>query len=212
MSTCLLCTVQYLDNNIHPNITAPRNLFQPVTARPHSPGVDLPMGIPVTDQGDRPYGLGRWSYMMLTGKGNRKVVIVTAYRVCSATVGTSGDCTAYMQQFRSLLAYNNDNKITNTIPKPNQQFVLDLQAWIEMLQADGASIILSLDANEDTLTTEPIYHPLPYQEGRFIDAPPHNDHLSSLNITCGLVDTLSHLHPPPYPSTYHRGTNRLDIS
>ncbi len=160
-------------------------------------------------KGIDPYGLGRWSYMTLGGKGNKKVVIISAYRVCNTTLNSSGDCTAYMQQFRSILAYNNDHNISST-PNPHRQFVIDLQAWIEMLQSEGASIILALDANEDILSTTPTYHPLEYKDGNFIQAPQHNGHLATLLMTCGLIDTLSHSHPPPYPSTYFRGKTRMD--
>jgi hypothetical protein len=79
-----------------------------------------------------------------------------------------------------------------------------------MLQQEGASIILSLDANEDILSTDLLYCPLVYNDGKFIDVPYHNCSLSTLLATCGLVDTLSHCHPPPYPSTYSRGHSRLD--
>jgi hypothetical protein len=32
----------------------------------------------------------------------------------------------------------------------------------------------------------------------------------SLIHSCGLTDSLSYLHPPPYPSTYARGVKLLD--
>jgi hypothetical protein len=121
-------------------------------------------------KGVDPYGLGRWSYSILTGKRDKKIVIITAYRVCNTTASSSGDCTLYMQQYRTILAYSNSHNITTT-PTPQRQFVLDLQAWIEMLQASGCSIILSLDANEDVLSTKPNYHQLEYKEGTFIKAP-----------------------------------------
>jgi exonuclease III len=114
-----------------------------------------------------------------------------------------------MQQVRSLLAHYNNLK-TLVSPNPHRQFVLDLQAWIQMLQADGTSIILALDANEDILASNPSYSPLSFNDGIFINAPQHSGSLATLLTTCGLVDTLSHLHPPPYPSTYHRGVTRLD--
>jgi hypothetical protein len=39
----------------------------------------------VQAKGIDPYGLGRWSYITLAGKGNKKIILITAYRVCSAT-------------------------------------------------------------------------------------------------------------------------------
>ena len=78
-----------------------------------------------------------------------------------------------------------------------------------MLQVEGASIILSLDGNEDTSQTTAMYHPLDYSDGSFISSRNHNGTLSTLVTTCGLVDSLS-LHQPPFPSTYAYGPNRLD--
>jgi hypothetical protein len=147
--------------------------------------------------------------MTLTGKANKKIVFVTAYRVCNTTTASSGDCTSYMQQFRTLLAYNNTKKIS-TPQKPHRQFVLDLQAWLEMLQSEGSSVIIGLDANKDISSTSPVYCPLTYNEGTFIKAPQHNGHMSTLLTSCGLIDTLSFAHPPPYPSPYSRGCHHLD--
>ena len=35
----------------------------------------------VMETGEDPYGLGRWSYIILWGKGTMKVVVITAYNV-----------------------------------------------------------------------------------------------------------------------------------
>jgi exonuclease III len=156
-----------------------------------------------------PYGLGRWSYMTLTGWGKKRIVIITAYKVYNTTAGSSGDCTTYMQQYRTILAHNNKHSITTT-PQPQRQFILDLQAWVEMLQANGCSIILNLDANKDILSHDPMHCPLIYKDGTFIEAPHHNGHMATLLTTCGLIDSLSYTHPPPYPSTHARGKTRLD--
>jgi hypothetical protein len=78
-----------------------------------------------------------------------------------------------------------------------------------MLQQSGSSIILAIDGNEDSSDTMGTYMPLEYT-GEFIHAPRHNGTLATLVTTCGSVDTLSCLHPPPYPSTYAHGKNRID--
>jgi hypothetical protein len=54
------------------------------------------------DKGEDPMGLGRWSYITLRGKGTKRVVIVTAYNVCTTHNSNSGDTTAYKQQHRIL--------------------------------------------------------------------------------------------------------------
>ena len=147
--------------------------------------------------------------MILKGKGERSVAIITAYRVCKSTFDSAGDTTSYMQQFRTILAHNNSVKRQVT-PNPYRQFVLDLQAWITMLRQQNISIVLSLDGNENLSEKHGTFYPLEYKEGEFILAPNHDGSLSTLAASCGLVDVLAHFHPPPYPSTYARGKNRLD--
>jgi hypothetical protein len=56
----------------------------------------------VIEDGVDPYGLGRWSYQVLRGKGGIKLLIVTACRVCKQTVRSAGHKTAIAQQFRQL--------------------------------------------------------------------------------------------------------------
>jgi hypothetical protein len=114
-----------------------------------------------------------------------------------------------MQQFRSLLQYYNNTEHQAT-PDPHRQFVLDLQAWIAHLRSENISIILSLDGNEDLSPNKGSFYPLHYQDGTHIYAPRHDGSLASLATTCGLIDSLAYFHPPPYPSTYARGPNRLD--
>lgn len=65
------------------------------------------------------------------------------YRPCKTTL--DGLDTRY----RSLLSYANTNNLPAPLD-PHKQFILDLQAWIEMLQVTGSSIILNIDENEDT--------------------------------------------------------------
>jgi hypothetical protein len=69
---------------------------------------------------------------------------------------------------------------------------------------------LSLDGNENLSGKHGTFYPLEYKEGEFIWAPNHDGSLSTLAASCGLVDVLAHFHPPPYPSTYAGGKNRLD--
>jgi hypothetical protein len=160
-------------------------------------------------KGVDPYGLGRWSYMTLRGKEKSLVTFITAYQVCKATFDNTGDSTAFHQQFRSILSHYNTHNISSK-PDPHKQFILDLQAWLEMLISEGHSIVLSLDGNEDTTNFTGNFYPLDYQEGRFIRAPQHDDSIATLCCTCGLKDVLTTQHKPPYPSTYARSKNRLD--
>eukprot|EP00957_Ditylum_brightwellii_P141445 10775898-Ditylum_brightwellii.AAC.1 len=50
----------------------------------------------VCDSGDDKYG--RWLYVTLKGKNKRKIIVITAYRVCTNTLATAGENTCWMQQ------------------------------------------------------------------------------------------------------------------
>jgi exonuclease III len=160
-------------------------------------------------KGVDPYGLGQWSYMILDGKGNKSIAIITAYRPCNDSPSSAGDKTVYMQQFCTLLQHHNSIKNPAT-PNPDRQFTMDLQAWVSMLQASGHSIILCLDSSEQILSQDGKYEPLEYSNGTFISSHTHSGKMSCLVTTCGLVDSLALFHPPPFPSTYTYSKNRLD--
>jgi hypothetical protein len=111
----------------------------------------------VIDRGEVPYGLGRWSFLTLRGKAERKITIITAYNASL----TADDKTFYTQQLCTLSRLHRQHK-QNVIPNPKKQFILDLQSWIEHLQAKYHEIILSLDANDTYDPDAPgLSHPLP---------------------------------------------------
>jgi hypothetical protein len=74
----------------------------------------------------------------------------------------------------------------------------------------GLELVLSLDANEDTKEGDSGFYLLDYQEGTFLHAPNHDGSMATLVATCGLIDVLFYFHPPPDPSTYAKGKNRLN--
>jgi hypothetical protein len=162
----------------------------------------------VTKSGVDPFGLGRWSYVMLRGKSDISICIITAYRVCNDK--STGPKTAYQQQKRHLAAlFRQSNKVVTV--DPFRQFVLDLQSWISSIQADGTQIILCLDNNEELLESE----------GQIVSLPlsslpaqhkTHDGRLETLARSVGLVDVLRNHHPSPvYPATYNRGRKRIDL-
>ncbi len=164
----------------------------------------------ILEKGTDPYGLGRWTYTIMRGAHNRKVVIITAYRVCIQSVTSAGLTTATAQQYRELSKKTREHNIGEDL-KPRKQFIMDLQAWIEHLVAAGHGIILSLDANEDTYGMQGSFTPLQYSLARPTVGSGHDSSLATLAWTCGLVDPLLVQHPDsPPPSTYSRGNSRID--
>ena len=116
----------------------------------------------IMSKGEDPTGMGRWSYMILRGKGTRKIAIITAYNVCSTHTAHRGDSTAYQQQYRILSNLLRQHNMP-AAPHPHRQLILDLQAWVEHLIADNHEIILALDANEPYNPDIPgTVHSLPY--------------------------------------------------
>jgi len=162
----------------------------------------------VEEKGVDPYGLGRWSYIALRGKGVVKIYIVTVYRVCNNR--DSGPKTAYKQQMRALQR-NFQSTHQYVTPDPYKQCIIDLQGWLEHLISQGSSIILSLDSNKYISEVQPAYVPVPYKEGVHQTPRNHSGSLATLVATCGLLDPLAcHHSSRPFPATYNRGKSRLD--
>lgn len=165
----------------------------------------------VISKGEDSSGLGRWSYIILKGKGTTKVAIITAYNVCITTGSSSGETTAYKQQCRLLAPLLRENNLP-AAPHPHRQFILDLQPWIESLIQEDHEIILTMDANEpyNPDISVPV-HPLTYRPGIPTLDKHHDGKLSTLVATCGLKDPLALQHSTrPFPASYFRGKQRID--
>jgi len=165
----------------------------------------------VIESGEDPFGLGRWSFLTLQGRGNIKVILVTAYRVCKQTVQSVDPRTSTAQQFRVLSQqFREADRLDDPIPR--HQFIVDLQGWLEHKTADGYYIILGIDANEAFDSSGGNYTPVDYQIGKPISTKDHDGTLSTLVRTSGLVDPLLIHHPdtPPSP-TYDRGKEKRDF-
>jgi hypothetical protein len=87
-------------------------------------------------KGEDPFGIGRWSYITLRGKG------VTAYL---ATPGT-WDNTYHQQQDQVISRMQRQQNIQGP-PQPRRQFIFDLQSWLQDIEKEGHQIILAMDAN-----------------------------------------------------------------
>ena len=83
------------------------------------------------------HGLGRWSYVCLTGMGT-KVYIISAYRV--AQEENDGIHTAYIQQYRIMRSRGIEQ------PNPRKQWCTDLAMTIKRWKKEGEVLLLT-DAN-----------------------------------------------------------------
>jgi hypothetical protein len=83
-------------------------------------------------KGQDPFRLGRLSF-------------ITAYWVCIQTPHTVGPKTSTSQPYRNLSrSFREAGLLSN--PKPCQQFIYDLQAWIKHMSSQGYSIIFGIDS------------------------------------------------------------------
>jgi hypothetical protein len=162
----------------------------------------------VVSKGADPLGLGRWNYVVLRGKGAKKIFIITAYNPRPA----SGDTTVYRQHVRLLSAISRLRQQFSP-PNPHRQFILDLQAWLETIQADGHDIILSINANETySPDVRSPSHSLPPLVSTPIVDRHHGGKLATLIATCPLHDPLALHHPDrPFPASHQRGTQHIDF-
>eukprot|EP00978_Attheya_sp_CCMP212_P041152 scaffold232309_cov46-Attheya_sp.AAC.1 len=126
------------------------------------------------------YGLGWWSYTCLSGRNNKKLYIVTAYRVLQDS-NSSGDSTAHKQHVRLL----QKRKIEN--PRPKKQWGDDLAPIIKEWIAQGSEVLLMADAN----------------------SPLTDVHFSKFMTDTGLFDVLGSLHGMDSPRTYNRGSKTI---
>jgi hypothetical protein len=163
----------------------------------------------VVQSGMDPFGLGRWSYVILRGKSETTICIITAYRVCNDK--TTGPKTAYQQQQRQLAElFRQENKVTNV--DPFRQFILDLHSWIASVQEDGTQIVLCLENNEELLPNQGHLINIGSSSTKPIIHQSHDGHLETLAHSVGLIDILRYHHPSTaYPATYNRGRKRIDL-
>ena len=93
-----------------------------------------------------PTGLGRWSGVIVGGKQDKRLAIITGYRVCDQSRTAAGESTSYAREWEYLREQGIES------PDPRQQFLTDMTAQILLLQKKH-DVLLMFDANE-FLTTK----------------------------------------------------------
>ncbi len=102
----------------------------------------------IIDRGADPWDMGRWSYIILMGKTNRKLLVVTGYRTGNRS-GRVGHRTAWAQQQTMLLADKREEA-------PHTAFLKDLKEWLLDGKYPDTDILICLDANEKWTHTSAI--------------------------------------------------------
>ena len=105
-----------------------------ITLPPFSPSI--------TTSGSDPTGLGRWSYITISGRNNIKLIIISAYRVCQNSIKHTGPSTNIRQHWQRLEEENlKDTNIRDLM-------INDLAEFISILLSKKHEIIVGIDANE----------------------------------------------------------------
>ena len=97
---------------------------------------------------------GRWSWIIMNGKKSKKILLISAYRVCQSSPKQAGPQTAFMQQYRHQLHLGYKQ------PQPRRQILTDLLTFIKQQtnKYNDLSIIIMTDANEDIKDTGQFYN------------------------------------------------------
>jgi len=131
-------------------------------------------------------GLGSWSYITMRLSNDRKLTILSGYRVCDQNP-TLGSRTSYNQQLRLLTAAGHFN------PDPRKHFFMDLIPLIQQWRAQRHEVIICLDVNENTSILNP------------------TEDLGLLLSKTDLVDLHTYRHPTfSTPATHQRGSATID--
>ena len=132
--------------------------------------------------------LGRWSWQLLKGEGERDVLIVSVYQCCQKYDNSSSQCTAYIQQKILLSEQNRYNK------DPRTNFRKDLISFIKSHQEKNPStvpIILG-DWNEECI---------------------EDSAADNLCNEFGLVNIFNQIYPHHKKfKTYRRGSKTIDYA
>lgn len=132
--------------------------------------------------------MGRWASISFTISTTKKLRVISAYQVCANT--RPGTNTAASHQNAQIIAEHIHAQETRR-RTPREVFVQELKNFIMQVQAEGEEIILVGDFNED------------------ITSPGAG--MQQLASACCLVDLFSiRLGTSTLPTTYQRGTRRLD--
>jgi len=129
--------------------------------------------------------LGRWSYLEFIGKHDKRLIVMSGYRVCNQPFDAASQ-TVTAQQIRLLQAHGTPN------PKPRTIFINDLIQLVRQWRLSQKEIILCMDANDP------------------IDDP--KAEIAHLFQETDLTDLHYHKYPGlRKPATQQRGSKAIDL-
>jgi exonuclease III len=134
--------------------------------------------------------MGRWVATRYQGSSPQKVTVIIAYQVCQTQ--RTGINTAASQQISMILEESIAAGLTTRL-NPREAFTHDLISFVQKRQIEGDHVLIIGDFNE---TVDDI-----------------NSGTRQIIDACGLIDLCGRkLGNITHPSTYKRGTRRLDYA
>ena len=129
---------------------------------------------------------GRWSWIIMVGKGTKKIVFLSGYRVCQG--GTKGSLCSKTVRSQQEFMYASQGEPNVDLRK---RFTSDLTRMVKTFQDQGHDLVLMLDANE---------------------ASSENSSIDKMLWECNLVDahTVSRETTSP-PPTHQNGKSKIDF-
>jgi hypothetical protein len=162
----------------------------------------------VISSGRGEIGCGRWSYITYAAKENKKMIIISAYRVCKQT--NPGDLTASKQQ--DGIMYE-DEELRPYLVDPHKKTLIDLQYHVEKLKTDGHEVLIFMDANqaEEQVYQAPTHNEkFVTQKGFHVDRSMYGS-IQSVIQNCWLINVLRQMHEGVVRNTHARGSAQTDF-
>ena len=88
-------------------------------------------------------GMGRWTSNTITGRNNRKITFITAYRVPKTTIRQAGSSTSFFHQWHHLRREGHKS------PDPRENLLSDISKHICSISDASTAVIAMIDANEN---------------------------------------------------------------
>jgi hypothetical protein len=128
--------------------------------------------------------MGRFTSVVLQGRGGRKLAVICGYRVCPSQITGANEKTAYSQQWRILR-----RRDATAVADPRQAFLRDITHHIQQYNLDDIPSILLWDANEAINTVR----------------------LQKFMRDCEYEEAYEHRFPEEVkPATHRMGTHKID--
>ena len=85
--------------------------------------------------------MGKWTYLTILDKDNRRTTIFTMYRTCKGIISYMGDSKLIKQQWLVMQHIHRKNYLHKTA-------IIDIIIAINKMVKEGHDIILSIDGND----------------------------------------------------------------